>query len=452
MLETDATHDPARRSFVETANLARADFPLQNLPFGIFRRQGDKAGRGGVAIGDQIFDLAAAREVSLFSGLAETAAVAACEPKLNALMALGNQPAQALRARLANLLDAEGPERRKLEAMADRLLVPMAEAVMELPTTIGNFTDFLTSSFHSERLAPSGKVAANFKSMPIAYHSRASSVRVSGGTVLRPHGQWLDEAGAPHFGPSLALDYELELGAYIGAGNALGSPIALDDARAHIFGYCLLNDWSVRDVQRWESNPLGPFLAKSLSTSVSPWVITEAAMRPFRTAAFARPQGDPAPLPYLASERERESGGFDLKLRASLLTPRLREGKQAPERVTSTNFKHMYWTLAQMLTHHASNGCNLMPGDLIGSGTTSGPTDQSRACLAEITTRGTKPLALPNGETRAWLEDGDEVIFRARAERQGFTSIGFGECRGTIGPAVAWPVAAQGEWRVASSE
>jgi fumarylacetoacetase len=313
--------------------------------------------------------------------------------------------------------------------------------VMELPTAVGNFTDFLTSSFHSERLAPAGKVAANFKSMPIAYHSRASSVRVSGGTIGRPHGQWLDGQGGVQFGPTQALDYELEVGAYIGPGNALGEPVGIEGAREQIFGYCLLNDWSVRDVQRWESVPLGPFLAKSLSTSVSPWVITEAALRPFRTAAFSRPPGDPAPLPYLASDRERDSGGFDLKLRASLLTPRMRASRHGPERITSTNFKHMYWTFAQMVAHHTSNGCNLMPGDIIGSGTTSGPSEESRACLAEITARGTKPLTLPNGETRAWLEDGDEVIFRAKAERQGFTPIGFGECRGVIAPAIAWPSA-----------
>ncbi|MFI5014967.1 MAG: fumarylacetoacetase [Hyphomicrobiales bacterium] len=439
MSETDATHDPARRSFVETANLAGADFPLQNLPFGIFRRRSDKVGRGGVAIGDRIFDLAAARDAALFSGLAEEAAIAASGPKLNALMALGNHAAAALRARLCDLLDAEGTDRGQVQGMAERLLVAMREAVMELPAAVGDFSDFLTSSFHSERLSASGKVSANFKSMPIAYHSRASSVRVSGAAVKRPHGQWLDEQGVPRFGPTKALDYELELGAFIGPGNALGEPVPLDDARRHIFGYCLLNDWSVRDVQRFEAVPLGPFLAKSLSTSISPWVITEAAMRPFRTAAFARSPQDPAPLPYLASDRERESGGYDLELRASLLTQRMRESRQEPELITTTNFRHMYWTFAQMLTHHASNGCNLMPGDIIGSGTTSGPSDESRACLAEITSRGTKPLTLLNGEKRGWLEDGDEVIFTARAERRGFISIGFGECRGMISPAVEWP-------------
>ena len=435
MLGTDATHDPARRSFVEAANLARADFPLQNLPFGVFRRRGDEIGKGGVAIGDQIVDLAAAQEAGLFSGVAEEAAIAAKGPTLNALMALGNHAAAALRARLCNLLDAESRERRKVEPC----LVPMSEAVMQMPVAVGNFTDFLTSSFHSERLSPTGKVPPSFKTMPIAYHSRASSVRVSGETIMRPHGQWLDAENTVQFSPTRALDYELEVGAFIGLGNELGKPIPLEEARTHIFGYCLLNDWSARDVQRAESVPLGPFLAKSLSTSISPWVITEAAMRPFRTPAFTRPEGDPAPLTYLNSARERENGGFDLKLRASLRTKRMREAQQGAERITSTNFKHMYWTFAQMLTHHASNGCNLLPGDIIASGTTSGPSEESRACLAEITSRGTHPMTLSSGETRSWLEDGDEVIFRARAEREGFTPIGFGECRGVIGPAVDWP-------------
>ncbi len=441
MLEIDATHDPARRSFVEAANLARADFPLQNLPFGIFRRPRDKVGRGGVAIGDQIFDIAAGLEAGLFSGLAEKGAIAASGPKLNALMALGNRAAAALRLRLCNLLDADGPQRDKVEALADRLLVPMSQAVMELPVAIGNFTDFLTSSFHRERLAPSGVVGANFKSMPIAYHSRASSVRISGESIARPNGQWLDAARAPQFGPTQRLDFELEAGAFIGPGNRLGEPVALDEARQQLFGFCLLNDWSARDVQRFESDPLGPFLAKSFSTSISPWVVTEAAMRPFRCAAFARPAGDPVPLAYLASKREEESGGLDLKLRAFLHTQRMREARQGPVRIVGSNLKHLYWTFGQMVTHHASNGCNLQTGDLVGSGTASGPLDDSLACLAEITSRGSKPLVLPNGETRLWLEDGDEVIFRARAERAGFTSIGFGECRGVIAPAAEWPAA-----------
>jgi fumarylacetoacetase len=439
--DINATHDHRRRSFVESANHAGSDFPLQNLPLGIFRRRGERAGRGGVAIGDRILDLQAAKEAKLFSGLAEEAATVATGPRLNPLMALGNRHACALRARLCDLLDAQGPERKRVEAEAQRLLVPMAGAEMELPAHIGNFTDFLTSSFHSTRLSPTGKLAANFMSMPIAYHSRASSVRVSGGTVRRPHGQWLDDKGNAAFAPTRALDFELEVGAFIGAGNELGQPIAITEAPNHLFGYCLLNDWSARDIQRFESAPLGPFLAKSLSTSISPWVVTEEAMRPFRAPAFKRAEGEPAPLPHLSSPRERDSGGFDLVLLAYLRTKAMREAGKGPQLITETNFKHMYWTFAQMLTHHASNGCNLEAGDIIASGTTSGPTDESRACLAEITTRGRSPLGLSNGETRAWLEDGDEVIFRARAMRHGFVSIGFGECRATIAPAIAWPKA-----------
>jgi len=439
VLGTDVTHDPARRSFVEAANLARADFPLQNLPFGIFKRPSDEVGRGGVAIGDRILDLARGHEAGLFSGAAEAGAAAAKGPVLNPLMALGNDVASALRARLCNLLDTESRERDKVEPH----LVPMSEVSMQMPVAVGDFTDFLTSSFHSERLSPTGKVPPSFKTMPIAYHSRASSVRVGGRAIARPNGQWLDADNIMRFGPTRALDFELEVGAFIGLGNDLGAPIAIENARKHIFGYCLLNDWSARDVQRVESVPLGPFLAKSFSTSISPWIITEAAMRPFRTPSFVRPASDPAALAYLTSQRERENGGFDLKLRASIVTRRMREARQGAERITSTNFKHMYWTFAQMLAHHTSNGCNLMPGDLIGSGTASGPSEESRACLAEITSRGTNPITLSNGETRSWLEDGDEVIFRARAEREGFTPIGFGECRGIIGPALDWPAASR---------
>jgi fumarylacetoacetase len=315
----------------------------------------------------------------------------------------------------------------------------MSEARMELPVEVGDFTDFLTSSFHSTRLSATGKLTETFMSMPIAYHSRASSVRVSGGVVRRPHGQWLDEEKKPRFAPTRSLDFELEVGAFVGPGNTLGHPIPIGAARRHIFGFCLLNDWSVRDVQRFESVPLGPFLAKSLSTSISPWVVTQDAMAPFRTPAFRRGRGEPPPLPHLASREEEESGGFDLTLLAYLRTAKMREARKPPMLVTETNFRHLYWTFAQMLTHHASNGCNLRPGDILGSGTVSGPTDESRACLAEITERGRKPLTLPGGESRAWLEDGDEVIFRARAMRHGFVSIGFGECTGTVGPAVSWP-------------
>ena len=441
MPRLNATHDARRKSWVESANRPDGDFPIQNLPFGIFRRGGDEA-RGGVAIGDRIFDLKAGLDAGLFSGAAAAAAGAAAGTKLNSLMALGPDHASALRARLSDLLRADGSERAHVEAMADRLLAPMGSATLELPAVIGNFTDFLTSIYHTERAGratrPDNPLPPAFKHLPIAYHSRASSVRLSGESVRRPNVQMQGASGV-RFGPCEALDFELELGAYVGAGNPLGSPISLASAPQHIFGYCLLNDWSARDLQRWESQPLGPFLSKSLSTTISPWVVTAEAMAPFHAPAFPRPDGDPAPLPYLRDRQDQVEGGLDLAMEAYLLTPRMREAKQAPTRVSASNFRHMYWTLPQMLTHHASNGCNLLPGDLIGSGTVSGPTDDSRCCLAELSIRGTVAVPLPNGETRRYLEDGDEVVFRARAMRDGHAAIGFGECRGRIAPAPAWP-------------
>lgn len=437
-MATNRTHAVGCRSVVEAATATDADFPLQNLPLGVFRRGGEGASRIGVAIGDRVLDLSAARAAGLLDGLDAVVAAAIEAPVLNPLMALGDAAASTLRARVFDLLDADGPARDALAGRTDRVLVPMAEAEMRLPTEVGDFTDFLTSGYHSTRLSPKKALALNFMSMPIAYHSRASSVRVSGGTIVRPLVQARD-GEAVRFGPTGQLDYELEVGAFVGPGNALGEPVALDDAAGRLFGYCLLNDWSVRDTQIWEMPPLGPFLAKSLSTSISPWVVTAEAMAPFRAPAFARGEGEPAPLPHLFSTRDQAEGGFDLRLEALLLTPRMRAAGAAPVAVTRTNFRHMYWTFAQMAAHHMSNGCNLRPGDLLGSGTTSGPTDASRACLAELTERGTNALALPGGETRVWLEDGDEVIFRARAEREGFASIGFGECRGTIAPAPAWP-------------
>lgn len=438
MADLNRTHDATRRSFIEAANHPAADFPLQNLPLGIFRPSGGEPPRGGVAIGDTILDLAAAREAGLFSGAAEDAAAAASGPDLNPLMALGSAAASALRERVFDLLDAAGPERDRMGSLGSGMLVPMREATIEMPVRVSNFTDFLTSSFHSTRLSPTGKLAPNFMSMPIAYHSRASSVRISGGAVIRPNGQYQRD-GAVVFGPTERLDYELELGTFIGGSNALGQPMSLDQARERLFGFCLLNDWSVRDVQIWEMPPLGPFLAKSLSTSISPWVVTEEALRPFRAPAFTRGDGEPAPLPYLSSSWDRQHGGYDIRLQAFLATPRMRAAGQDPAVTTDTNFRHMYWTFGQMATHHMSNGCNLLPGDLIGSGTTSGPTHESCACLAEANQRGSVPIGLPGGETRLWLEDGDEVVFRARAERDGFASIGFGECRAIVAPAPAWP-------------
>jgi fumarylacetoacetase len=326
--------------------------------------------------------------------------------------------------------------------MAHALLVPMTDARLVLPAQIGSFTDFLTSIYHTERggrvTRPDSPIPPPFRHLPIAYNGRATSVRASGEDVRRPNGQWRRADGTVQFGPCEQLDFELEVGMFVGRGNALGEPVAIDDATSHMFGYCLLNDWSARDIQRWES-ALGPFLGKSLSTTISCWVVTAEALAPFRAPAFPRPPGDPAPLPYLHGTADQAQGGLDLTLEAYLETPRMRRERAAPARITRTNFIHMYWTFAQMLTHHMSNGCNLRPGDLLGSGTASGPLDENRACLSEITGRGAHSFALPNGESRIFLEDGDEVIFRARAERAGFVQIGFGECRARVVSAPPWP-------------
>jgi fumarylacetoacetase len=443
MPKLNETHDVNRKSWIASANAHDTDFPIQNLPLGVFSNAACKP-RGGVAIGDQIFDIKAALDVGLFTGVAADAARFAAGARLNPLMDAGLDHASALRHRVSDLLREGGPDSDKARASADKLLVPMAQARMHLPAAIGSFTDFLTSIYHSERggrhSRPDNPVPPVFRYMPIAYNSRASSLRVSGEHVKRPNGQF-KKGNEIQFGPTEAFDFELELGLFIGRGNAVGEPIAMEKTRELMFGYCLVNDWSARDIQGWES-ALGPFLAKSVSTSISPWVVTAEAIAPFRIAAFKRSSGDPAPLPYLFSADDQAHGGLDLEMEVYLSTPRMRSEGLSPHRITLTNFKHMYWTFAQMVAHHTSNGCNLRPGDLVASGTTSGPTDDSRACYSEITVRGTEPITLPNGEKRSWLIDGDEITFRAHARRSGYASIGFGECKGRIDPAVAWPAKA----------
>jgi fumarylacetoacetase len=451
LYETNATHDASRRSWVESANAPDTDFPIQNLPLGVFRRAGEAAGAdcAGIAIGDKILDLAAALEVGLLSGAAaEAAKVAAQGPGLNALMALGNGAVSALRAAVSDLLRADVAEASRHAAMGPRILVPMVEAEMRLPAAIGAFTDFLTSVYHTARggrlTRPDSPVPANFRHLPVAYNSRASTVRAGEEAVRRPNGQQCLADGSIVFGPCRNFDFELELGLFVGPGNEMGDPIPIGAAPDHIFGFCLVNDWSARDVQRWETHPLGPFLSKSAATSISPWVVTAEAMAPFRAPAFARELGDPVPLPYLHDPKDQAAGHLDLVMEAWIHTPRMRQEGTPPLRLTTTNFQHMYWTFAQMLTHHASNGCSLRPGDLIASGTVSGPTDESRACLSELSLQEgateRRPFPLGDGpETRLWLEDGDEVIFHARAMRPGFVPIGFGACRGRVAPAPVWP-------------
>ena len=441
MTALDRTHDPKRKSWVEEANAADAEFPLQNLPFGVFAREGETP-RGGVAIGQRIFDLGAAIAEGLFDGVALEAAQAASGPALNPLMAQGARHWAALRQRVFDLLDADGKDRDRAALLVEKLLVPMRQARMHLPARIGNYTDFFASSYHASNtgrmLRPDNPdpLLPNYRWIPIAYHGRASSVRPSGEKVRRPNGQRLPVSGSPVFGPSQSLDYELEVGVFIGLGNALGRPVPIGQAAERVFGLCLLNDWSARDVQGWEYQPLGPFLAKSFATTISPWVVTADALAPFRCPALERPEGDPNPLPYLFNERDQAEGGFSIELEVLIETGKMRASGAKPHGLSRGNLRDLYWTIAQMVAHHTSNGCNLEPGDLFGTGTVSGPEPGSYGSLLELAWRGTKPVALPNGETRRFLEDGDEMIFRARAKRDGFATIGFGECRGRIEPAL----------------
>ena len=431
------THDPARRSWVESANASGSDFPIQNLPFGMFRAAGTAATRLGVAIGDQVLDVAAAAATARFDGLAAKAAQACGQaPHLNPLMSLGPQTWSALRLALSRTLSAQHGDSKSLQ----QHLTPMAKAEVVLPVAIGDFTDFFASVFHATNAGrmfrPDNPLNPNYKYVPVAYHSRASSVLVSGTPFKRPRGQRKgpDDA-APGYGPSRNLDFELELGVYIGTPSVLGEPVPVAKAAEHVFGYCLLNDWSARDVQAWEYQPLGPFLGKNFATTVSPWIVTAEALAPFRTAAFKRPEGDPAPLPYLADANDQAHGGLDITLEAYFLTEAMRRAATAPFRITQTSFALLYWTVAQMIAHHTCNGCNMTVGDLLGSGTVSGPEKSSWGSLLELTARGREPIALPNGEKRGFVEDGDEIIFRGFCAKEGFARIGFGECRAEVLPA-----------------
>lgn len=442
MERLDETHDPARASWVPGAETPATDFPIQNLPFCVFSSV-DRAPRTGIAIGDRILDITALIARELLRGDALEAARLAEGDNLNRLMAAGREPARALRRAVADLLDAKGRRADEAHRAADALLVDRPTARFHLPARIGGFTDFLTSTYHTERggrhTRPDSPLPPAFKHLPIAYNSRPSSVRISGEPVVRPHGQYPDKDGRIVFGPTRAFDFELEVGVFIAGENALGTPVPIEVAETRMFGLVLLNDWSARDVQRWESNPLGPFLSKSVSTTISPFIVTLDALAPFRAPRFERAPSDPAPLPYLDAPDDAARGGFDIALTCDLATPHRRETGMAPARITATNFRHMYWTFAQMLAHHTSNGCNLLPGDLIGSGTTSGPSDESRACFAELSERGSIPLDIGAGEARGFLEDGDEVVFRGRATRDGFAPIGFGTCLGRVAPAISYP-------------
>ena len=433
----DATTDPARRSWVESAD-GHPDFPIQNLPFGVFRTgDDDESARVGVAIGDAILDLTACHDEGRFSGAAERAAEACAAPALNLLMRVPAADRTELRRQISGLLDAESPAWKANRRLGDRLLVPVADAELLLPAVIGDYTDFYASVHHATNVGsmfrPDNPLLPNYKWVPIGYHGRASSIVPSGTAVLRPRGQTKPaDADSPVYGPSRSLDYEMELGCFVAGDSAMGEVLTVDEAEARLFGVCLVNDWSARDVQAWEYQPLGPFLAKNFATTVSPWVVTMDALAPFRAPAFPRPEGDPAPLPYLTSERNAGAGALDIAVEVYLATARMRTAGTAPVRLSRGRAADLYWTPAQMLAHHASNGCNLRAGDLFASGTVSGPDRGQRGCLLELTWRGAEPLTLPDGETRKFLEDGDEVIMRGYCEREGAVAIGLGECRGVV--------------------
>jgi fumarylacetoacetase len=426
----DETHDSALSSWVPSANARGTDFPVQNLPLGVFRRRGthDRP-RIGVAIGDAIFDLYHAAQESIVTG-ADTLREACESTTLNALMSLPHAHRRQFRHTLSDLL--------RTGADASRTqLVSQADAEMLLPAHIGDYTDFYASIFHATNVGrmfrPDNPLLPNYKYVPIGYHGRASSIVVSGTDVHRPSGQTRDDpAHPPVFGPTRRLDYELEVGFFVGRGNTQSEPVPIEHAGARLFGLCLLNDWSARDIQTWEYQPLGPFLAKNFSSTISPWLVTLEALAPFRVPAFPRADGDPAPLPYLDDSADQAAGGIDVKLEVLLSTARMRAEGIAPARISHSTLADLYWTPAQLLAHHTSNGCNLQPGDLLGSGTVSGEAKDARGCLLELTWRGADPVQLPSGETRRFLEDGDEVIMRGACEREGFVRIGFGECRGVV--------------------
>ena len=411
----DATHDPALVSWVESANQPGCDFPIQNLPFGIFKRRGAKEKpRGGVAIGDQILDLAA---LGVKTG-----------PTLNGLAAMGRPAWQKLRRQLSKGLSVRSRNPRFV-----KYLVPMKKAELLLPLEIGDYTDFYAGIHHATNvgriLRPDNPLLPNYKWVPIGYHGRASSIVPSGTPVTRPRGQIKSpDAAAPEFAPTRRLDYEVELGFVMGPGNRLGTSIPVKKALHHIFGVVLLNDWSARDVQAWEYQPLGPFLAKSFATTISPWIVTLEALAPFRCPAFARAAEDPTPLPCLWDDDDQRAGGLTIDIEMHLRTPKM----TSPTRLSRGSFRDAYWTPAQLVAHHTSNGCNLRPGDLLGSGTLSGTSADSLGSLFELTQGGKAPLSLPGGERRTFLEDGDEVIERGYCERPGAARIGFGEARGRI--------------------
>lgn len=427
------THNPDLTSWVDSANTDNTDFPIQNLPFAIFRRAGsNESFRGGVAIGNEIVDLAAAAKTNVFSGLALDG-IKACDSKeLNAFMDMGKTTWSAVRLALSNALKSGSDAQQVLE----NCLVSQDDAEYALPCHIGDYTDFYTSIFHATSVGklfrPDNPLLPNYKWIPIGYHGRSSSIDVSGQTFKRPKGQLkAPDADKPVLAPCKRLDYEMEVGIYIGKGNDLGETIDLDNAEDHVFGLCLFNDWSARDIQGWEYQPLGPFLAKNFASTVSPWIVTTEALAPYRNS-WTRDAADPQPLDYLESQKNRDTGGFDIQLEVQLETPKMREAGEPASHLSLSNFKHSYWTVAQMVAHHTVNGCNLKAGDMFGSGTQSGPEHAEAGSLLELSVGGKQQIELDNGETRTFLEDGDTVIMRGWCQREGAKRIGFGEVASTV--------------------
>ena len=437
------THDNALRSWVESANAPGCDFPVQNLPYGVFRRRGSvEEFRIGIAIGAQILDLRKAYAAGAFDDTDEltlSAIEAARASTLNELMSLGADAWQALRVALSRLLRDTSPAQVTLR----HALLPQDEAEYSLPAKIGDYTDFYSSIHHASAVGglfrPDAPLLPNYKWVPVGYHGRVSSIGISGQQVRRPIGQILPTGqDSPSLAPSARLDFELEVGILLGSGNSLGEPVPIDEAESKIFGLCLLNDWSARDIQAWEYQPLGPFLSKNFATTISPWIVTLDALTPFRTP-WSRPAGDPLPLAYLDSPATRSCAGLDIDLEVLLQTAQMRANNEAPQRLSRSNFRHAYWSVSQLVTHHTISGCNLQAGDLLGSGTQSGPAPAEAGSLLELSNGGRKPMVLSNGEQRSFLEDGDTVVLRAWADKAGFVRIGFGEASGTIVEAYSAP-------------
>ncbi len=430
------THHPELTSWVASANRDGCDFPIQNLPFAVFRQQGsNEAFRGGVAIGDQILDLAAAKESGVFSGVAQQALDACALSELNTFMAMGKTVWSALRAALSQALSAGNAAEKALASC----LINQADAEYALPCQIGDYTDFYTSIHHAtsvgKKFRPDNPLLPNYKWVPIGYHGRSSSIEISGSPFKRPKGQTkAPTATEPSFGPCKRLDYELEVGIFIGAGNALGDAITIEQAEDHVFGICIFNDWSARDIQGWEYQPLGPFLSKNFASTISPWIVTTEALAPFK-GEWTRDKADPQPMPYLESDNNRATGSFDIQLQVLLETEKMRQRNEQAVQLSQSNFKDSYWTVAQMVAHHTVNGCNLRAGDMFGSGTQSGPNADEAGSLLELSNAGSEPISLPNGETRTFLEDGDNVIMTGWCEKQGAKRIGFGFVEATILPA-----------------